>query len=88
MKYGVYLNGLLINIYDTKKEAEDMAMFAQQETGTFHGVKVIEDVEEKSNSELKLQPVDNKERIDYWMNILSNPNLSRDNILFVNKYGN
>lgn len=46
MRYGIYLQGMLMQSYESPKEALDSAVFALQETGVFHEVKVIENEKE------------------------------------------
>jgi hypothetical protein len=39
MKYGIYLDGMLMEKFDTPEEAYEAAQFAYEETGLFHEVK-------------------------------------------------
>lgn len=40
MKYGVYLDGMLMEKFDTPDEAYAAGTFAYEETGLFHEVKI------------------------------------------------
>jgi hypothetical protein len=41
MKYGIFLDGLLLEKFDTPEEAYDSAKFAYEETGLFHEVRTV-----------------------------------------------
>jgi hypothetical protein len=41
MKYGIYLNGELMASYDTPDEAYENVVYAYNETGEFHEVRIV-----------------------------------------------
>ena len=40
MKYGIYLDGMLLEKFDTPEEAYEAGQYAYEETGEFHEVKL------------------------------------------------
>lgn len=41
MKYGITLDGMLMEKFDTPEEAYEAASFGYEETGLFHGVIMV-----------------------------------------------
>ena len=41
MKYGITLDGVLLEKFDTPEEAYQAGIFAYEETGEFHGVVIV-----------------------------------------------
>lgn len=40
MKYGIYLDGMLMEVFDTPEEAYEAGQFAYEESGLFHEIKL------------------------------------------------